>query len=315
MYEKGFIDIMNVLDYTGLSKLVTLIKQKFAPLASPVFTGTPEAPTATLGTNTNQIATTAFVNNELDDKIPQNVSELTNDTGYITGVDWNDVTNKPTNFVTTDTSQDITAPQTYVGQKTILFKQEKNSDKLGFTLYTVNDVEKGFLEFNPQNTLDGAPIMTLGNYARNTNELTHVGFRKYSDIKNKDGAYNLLTPLISDAKAPFNLVKSPFTNFYFPLGITDGVSMVLTDKRGVMDISRLMGDRFEEVAPVGSITLFVGATAPDGWLICDGSSISKEDYAPLFDIIGDNEGAGSTTFTIPDLSADAPTGTIYIIKY
>ena len=32
-----------------------------APLASPTFTGTPAAPTATAGTNTTQIATTAFV--------------------------------------------------------------------------------------------------------------------------------------------------------------------------------------------------------------------------------------------------------------
>ena len=34
-----------------------------APLTSPVFTGTPTAPTATAGTNTTQIATTAFVQN------------------------------------------------------------------------------------------------------------------------------------------------------------------------------------------------------------------------------------------------------------
>ena len=32
-----------------------------APLASPAFTGTPTAPTAVAGTNTTQIATTAFV--------------------------------------------------------------------------------------------------------------------------------------------------------------------------------------------------------------------------------------------------------------
>jgi hypothetical protein len=34
-----------------------------APLASPTFTGTPTAPTATAGTNTTQVATTAFVTN------------------------------------------------------------------------------------------------------------------------------------------------------------------------------------------------------------------------------------------------------------
>ena len=37
-----------------------------APLASPALTGTPTAPTATVGTNTTQIATTAFVKAEVD---------------------------------------------------------------------------------------------------------------------------------------------------------------------------------------------------------------------------------------------------------
>ena len=36
-----------------------------APLADPTFTGTPAAPTASQGTNTTQIATTAFVNAEI----------------------------------------------------------------------------------------------------------------------------------------------------------------------------------------------------------------------------------------------------------
>lgn len=37
-----------------------------APLASPTFTGTPAAPTAAQGTNTTQLATTAFVKAEID---------------------------------------------------------------------------------------------------------------------------------------------------------------------------------------------------------------------------------------------------------
>lgn len=40
-----------------------------APLASPTFTGTPAAPTATSGTNTTQIASTAFVQGELAKQI------------------------------------------------------------------------------------------------------------------------------------------------------------------------------------------------------------------------------------------------------
>lgn len=41
-----------------------------APLASPAFTGTPTAPTAAVGTNTTQLATTAFVNSEIANDAP-----------------------------------------------------------------------------------------------------------------------------------------------------------------------------------------------------------------------------------------------------
>lgn len=49
----------------------------YATKASPTFTGTPKAPTAASGTNTTQIATTAFVQTELTSKIPAYAS-LTN---------------------------------------------------------------------------------------------------------------------------------------------------------------------------------------------------------------------------------------------
>lgn len=50
-----------ILDLTGLQRVVYNIKNKFAPLASPTFTGVPKAPTAATGTKTLQIASTAFV--------------------------------------------------------------------------------------------------------------------------------------------------------------------------------------------------------------------------------------------------------------
>ena len=51
---------------TKMGELVAKVNSK-APLASPALTGTPSAPTAALGTNTNQIATTAFVQAALGD--------------------------------------------------------------------------------------------------------------------------------------------------------------------------------------------------------------------------------------------------------
>lgn len=51
----------------GYEKLGTTVDLSgYAPLASPALTGTPTAPTATAGTNTTQIATTAFVKTAID---------------------------------------------------------------------------------------------------------------------------------------------------------------------------------------------------------------------------------------------------------
>lgn len=60
------ITINNVANATNATKATQdgngkVIASTYAPLASPTLTGTPKAPTAAAGTNTTQIATTAFV--------------------------------------------------------------------------------------------------------------------------------------------------------------------------------------------------------------------------------------------------------------
>ena len=53
----------------------------------------------------------------------------------------------------------------------------------------------------------------------------------------------------------------------------------------------------------GMIFAFAGNTLPDGYLLCDGSKVSRTTYKKLFDVIGTTYGAGdgSTTFTLPNL--------------
>lgn len=55
--------------------------------------------------------------------------------------------------------------------------------------------------------------------------------------------------------------------------------------------------------PSGTILDFAGPTAPSGYLLCDGSAVSRTTYASLFENIGTSWGAGdgSTTFNVPDL--------------
>lgn len=52
----------------------------------------------------------------------------------------------------------------------------------------------------------------------------------------------------------------------------------------------------------GTVLDFAGAVAPAGWLLCDGSSVSRTTYANLFAVIGITHGSGdgSTTFSLPD---------------
>lgn len=63
-------------------------------------------------------------------------------------------------------------------------------------------------------------------------------------------------------------------------------------------------------SPIGMISPFGGSTAPAGWLICDGSAISRTNYAKLFSVIGTafGSGDGSTTFNLPDLSGKTTMG-------
>lgn len=60
----------------------------------------------------------------------------------------------------------------------------------------------------------------------------------------------------------------------------------------------------------GEMRMYGGSAAPAGWLLCDGSAVSRATYADLFAVLGTNYGAGdgSTTFNLPDLRGRVPVG-------
>jgi microcystin-dependent protein len=64
--------------------------------------------------------------------------------------------------------------------------------------------------------------------------------------------------------------------------------------------------------PTGIINPYAGSSGyvPNGWLLCDGSAVSRTTYAKLFYTIGSTYGNGdaSTTFNIPDLRGRIPVG-------
>ena len=55
--------------------------------------------------------------------------------------------------------------------------------------------------------------------------------------------------------------------------------------------------------PIGTIEAYSGSSAPNGYLLCDGSAVSRTTYKDLFRVIGTTYGAGdgSTTFNLPNI--------------
>lgn len=65
------------------------------------------------------------------------------------------------------------------------------------------------------------------------------------------------------------------------------------------------------IVPTGSILAYAKGANPDGWLLCDGSAVSRTTYAALFAVIGTTYGTGdgSTTFNLPNLAGRTVVGT------
>ncbi len=61
------------------------------------------------------------------------------------------------------------------------------------------------------------------------------------------------------------------------------------------------------VAPVGSIMIWAGSTAPTGWLLCDGTAYSTGAYPALYAVIGTTYGTG-IGFMVPNLKGKIPVG-------
>jgi len=61
---------------------------------------------------------------------------------------------------------------------------------------------------------------------------------------------------------------------------------------------------------VGAIKPWGKATAPAGYVLCDGTAISRTDYADLYAVIGTTYGVGngSSTFNVPNLQGKMPQG-------
>lgn len=77
-------------------------------------------------------------------------------------------------------------------------------------------------------------------------------------------------------------------------GITQNVTIT-----GTLTVG---GSAYAQV-PTGAILAWTTNTAPSGWLLCDGSAVSRTTYSTLFAIVSTTYGVGdgSLTFNVPDM--------------
>lgn len=77
--------------------------------------------------------------------------------------------------------------------------------------------------------------------------------------------------------------------------------VVVTDGSGKID------NDFVYSSPPGTISAYATTTAPTGWLLANGSPVSRATFSELYAVIGVSYGPGdgSTTFNLPDLRGRA----------
>ena len=125
-----------------------------------------------------------------------------------------------TNFVTTNTAQDISGRKTFLGEKAIHFKQSTSTDKLGFTLYNTSNTEVGALEYRP-GTILGTPLLAL-----NSSGSTYVGFRYWTSGK----PMNYYVPL------PKNTTLTS-GDYCLTLGIKSNTTNAVAGTDGLIDLT------------------------------------------------------------------------------
>lgn len=92
--------------------------------------------------------------------------------------------------------------------------------------------------------------------------------------------------------------------------------------RGAVGLEHLGADAMLIGTPSGNVELTAQPTAPEGWLICDGTTLSAEIYPSLYAAIGYRYGGSEDGFNTPDLRGLAPVPAVrvggaalrYIIK-
>lgn len=125
---------------------------------------------------------------------------------------------------------------------------------------------------------------------------------------------NLDTSIVltsSSINAKGDLLVGQSDNVYTRVSLPTSTSSDITDGKSlVADSSASAGGvAWKQVVPPGVIQQYAGATAPAGYLLCNGASFSSLVYGALATVVGNTYGTSSgTTYYLPNLQTRVPVG-------
>jgi microcystin-dependent protein len=164
-----------------------------------------------------------------------------------------------------------------------------------------------FIKFR-EDTANGFPLAggKLWSYAAGTSTPLATYTTHIVDPLDPSAVPNT-NPVILDAQGRANVFVQDGVGYKFTL--TDALDNLIWTQDNVM-VPEIEPAPVPSAVPPGGIVMYGAATAPAGWLLCNGAAVSRSTYSGLFAIIGETFGAGngSTTFNTPDFRQRMPLG-------
>ena len=122
------------------------------------------------------------------------------------------------------------------------------------------------------------------------------------------------TSVIKGAQLTLNNGANKNLDFVSPDGLGGGFILAGEDhttNSWVKVLTVNSTDTVNGLSPVGTLISYAGTSIPNGWLLCNGSAVSRTTYARLFNIIGTKYGTGngSSTFNLPNCNGRFIEGT------
>ena len=188
---------------------------------------------------------------------------------------------------------------------------------LGTTTYTYYVVAKDY-EGN-RTLVSNSGLTNAGNSTLNGSNFNRITWSAIPGAKNYDILKSSTSTLLGTVTGTQLDDTGQATSAYTPPTrnetadiLIDGKVTVGQDPVNPLDLvtKQFLDALVAIIVPTGSIKMWPSAAVPSGWLICDGSVVSRTTYATLFALIGTSFGAGNgtTTFNLPDFKGRSPIG-------